>query len=491
MEKNFFNDVITISTVPLISQVIGLFLTPFVTRIFAPEAFGTYNYFSSIITFIAVFSTLGFHSSLILPKSNKEASNMFLVCLISNILITSLFSSIIFLFYSDIMFFVDNNTFKYYIWLCPAFIFLHGLYQTLKFWNIRLKNFKSIAISSVSESLGNKLIVITAGIFGFATGGTMIYSSLCSSIIKILFIVKSSFLDGALKLNFNSKELIKGIKKYKKFPMFSVWSEVLSRAPAIIIVSIITYYFDSSVLGNYSLAIMVVSLPSNFLTNSIMQAFLPRAALAKHEKNHVVLLKKVYERLVPIAIFPYILLALYGDFLFMSIFSTEWILAGLIAQIIVLGSIFELFFLPVFQFINIMEKQEINLLRRFFSTFAVSFSLYLGGLFYNFLLGMLIMTILSSIINVTIGVYMINLLEFPIWGVIKKIKPHLINCVLVGVFLSLIKVKLKYSFFYLYFTLMFVTIIYYSIILRKDKELRNLIFSELKILRFITKRKNL
>ena len=47
--NSFIKDIITLSSVPLISQILGLLLTPIVTRIYAPEEFGIFNTFSSIV----------------------------------------------------------------------------------------------------------------------------------------------------------------------------------------------------------------------------------------------------------------------------------------------------------------------------------------------------------------------------------------------------------------------------------------------------------
>ena len=61
---------------------------PIVTRLYAPEAFGLQSMFGSIAMLIAVFATMSYHSSLILPKTEDEAFIMFAVCIVLTLLIT-------------------------------------------------------------------------------------------------------------------------------------------------------------------------------------------------------------------------------------------------------------------------------------------------------------------------------------------------------------------------------------------------------------------
>ena len=72
-KNSFVDDVITLSFVPILTQFIGLFLLPIITRLYDPYEFGLFNTFSSITAFLGVFSTLAYHSSILLPKNKKDA----------------------------------------------------------------------------------------------------------------------------------------------------------------------------------------------------------------------------------------------------------------------------------------------------------------------------------------------------------------------------------------------------------------------------------
>ena len=169
--KNFVNDVLTLSVVPLISQLVGLILLPVITRIYSPSDFGLFNTFSSIVAFLGVFSTLAYHSSILLPKRDESASSILISCLVTSILFSLFILILIFFFHNKIISLFKVENLEAYIFLIPIFIFLHGFFQTMRYWNSRIKNFKKIAQSKVSEVISNKLFSIGYGLLVISNVG--------------------------------------------------------------------------------------------------------------------------------------------------------------------------------------------------------------------------------------------------------------------------------------------------------------------------------
>ena len=76
--KSFSQDAITLITAPMMSQILGIFLTPVLTRMYSPDAFGLAALFGSIVMIPSVFATMGYNGAIILPKSNATAYNLVL-----------------------------------------------------------------------------------------------------------------------------------------------------------------------------------------------------------------------------------------------------------------------------------------------------------------------------------------------------------------------------------------------------------------------------
>ena len=467
--NSFIKDIITLSSVPLISQILGLLLTPIVTRIYAPEEFGIFNTFSSIVAFLAVIATLAFHSSILLPKKDYKALDMVKVCFISTIFFSLSFGLIIFIFHDSIIYKFDIVILKNYIYLIPIFVFLHGTFQTLRFWNTRFKNFTTIAISKACEVITNKSVVLGLGFSGYITAGSLVFGVLIASIFKNIILLKNFFSRASEIKNVNSNHLIEGVKRYVKFPKYSLWSELLSRTPALIIVLLILKFFDSTVLGYYALCIMVLNLPTVFITSSIMEAFTPRAAEAKHSNSHIELLKQIYQRVVSLTIFPFIILIVFGDVLFANFFGAEWIEAGIIAQIFVFRTFCEIIFNPIISLTVIIEKQEINLIRRIVNIILITSSLLIGGYFKNFYLAFILLSFFQGMITVCVGLYLMKVMKIEIFGFFKETNFYF--KISFGFLITLVSLKilLNISFIMLIFTFIFLTFIYYYLVLLHDQ----------------------
>ena len=480
--NSFASDILTLSSVPLFSQAIGIFLTPIVTRLYAPEAFGLQSIFGSIVTLIAVFSTMSYHNSLILPKNDNEAFNMLTVCIILIFIISGCAVLIISFGYDFIIQKSNTPELKHYLWLTPVFVFFHGLYQTLRCWNTRFKHFGKIAVSRVVETGGNKGFVLGAGFLGYTTGGSLISGVLFASILKNSILVGKLWQENKKRIKhiISREDLLAGVKRYHKFPMYSVWSELLSRIPAILTIFLIVHYFNRTLLGHYSLSLMVLTLPTTLVISSIMEAFSPRAAMAKHEGKHIELLLRVNERIVSLIIFPFMVLGIYGDILFKFVFGANWAEAGIIAQILVLRAFFEIIFVPALSFINIMEKQEVGLFRRIANITVVIVSLVVGGIYNNFYMAILMMALLEGTVIGGAGLYMMRIVKFPLLLMIKKLLFYFGICISLGFILASVRLWIDYSTLTILIIIGFSTAIYYTLLLYHDNELRLIIFTYIK-----------
>jgi len=88
--ESFFRDVVTLTSVPLVSQILGILLTPILTRLYTPAVFGLVALFSLIIVIPAVFATEEKPEN---PKSNYAITGLYMfsndVCQVAKTLTVS------------------------------------------------------------------------------------------------------------------------------------------------------------------------------------------------------------------------------------------------------------------------------------------------------------------------------------------------------------------------------------------------------------------
>ena len=471
--KSFAQDVITLTTAPLISQIVGLLLTPIVTRMYGPEMYGLYNIFGSVVILVAVLATMGYHGAIILPKEDETAQDILLVCTIS-VLAVSVLSFILVLTCNEM---IANRLnapeLSKYLWLMPFFVFSHGMYQTLRYWKTRLRRFDNLAISRVSEILMRKTVQIPAGILGFASTGSLLFADVLANVIKNIILLKNVRLKrGYLKSKYFSRIWIVA-KRYRKFPKYSVWAELASRLPSVILSIFILKYFGQDILGYYGLSLMVLSLPSALISVSISEAFIPRAAMAKHDNKHSELLEKLYFRLVSIMVLPFIMLGLFSRNLFPFVFGQEWMQAGVITQILIFRIFFEIIFSPALSLVDIMEKQEFHIIQKIISVIIALVSLMLGIYYNDIYLTFWCLALMEGASISIMGGYMMHLIDFPFLYSIKKISINVILAIFLGLSLFICSNILSVGNYFLLGSIIAIHIIYYFVLAYFDREIVN------------------
>jgi len=469
--KSFSQDTLTLTIAPMVSQVLGFFLTPILTRIYSPDAFGLAALFGSIVMIPSVFATMGYNGAIILPKSTATANNLVLICFFSIICVCCLSCLIIIIYLDTIPLLVNAPLISNYLWLVPIYVALHGIYMTLRFWKMRLHDFVNITVSRVAEIVGKKMYQICSGSFGVATASGLIYGEFISTILKVLILLKGFRLKPFGLTRRAYLKLLAIAIFYKKFPQYNVWTDLFARLPALIITYFIIKYFGEGVLGFYGLTLMVLSLPSALLVNSVLEAFIPRAAMAKHENKHTELLERLCTRSTSIAIFPCLIIVIFSDRLFPFVFGSEWLQAGLIAQVLMFKVFFEIITSPSLALIDIMNKQELNFIRSIMSCLIALAAWLIAAYYHDFYLALWAVVIFESATITLLSAYMMHLVKFSFLSSIQQLLKYLLLCILIGSSLILIKLFFDVNIIILIFLIGISVLIYYSVLLYFDQEL--------------------
>jgi lipopolysaccharide exporter len=479
MRKNkpFSQDALTLTIAPMMSQILGILLTPILTRMYSPDAFGLAALFGSIVMIPSVFATMGYNGAIILPKSNATANNLVLVCFFSIICVCGLSCLIIITGQDAIPLLLNAPLISDYLWLVPIYVVLHGMFMTLRFWKIRFHHFENITVSRIAEILGKKAYQISSGSFGLATAGGLIYGEFISTILKVLILLKGFRLK---PFGFTRRiylKLLAAAILYKKFPQYNVWTDLFSRLPALIITYFIIKYFGEGVLGFYGLTLMVLSLPSALFISSVLEAFIPRAAMAKHENKHTELLERLSTRLISIAIFPCLILGIFGDRLFPFVFGSEWLQAGLIAQVLIFKVFFEIITSPSLSLVDIMNKQELNFIRGIMSCLIALAAWLIASYYHDFYLALWTVVILEVATILLLSAYMMHLVKFSFLSSIQELLKYLFLCIIIGSSLTLIKLFLDLNIITLLSLIGISVLVYYAFLLYFDKELYKILKS--------------
>lgn len=465
------------ASAPLFTQIMGIILMPIVTRLYTPDAYGGYSVFGSILMPICILATMGYSGSIVLPEKDETASNMLCVSIAFTAIVTIL--SVLFCWHgADLLFhWLKVPELGIYLWVLPLSVFLYGLQTSLLSWNMRNKRFGRISISKISLAFANKCVLIGAGFSGFATTGSILLGAIVSSITM------NGVLGGRIwqesgqlfKHSIRWHDMVQGIKRYRKFPMYNLWTDLFGRFSSLIVIFLLSSYFSKSVVGYYGLGVAVLSIPATFIGNSIGEVFYQKAAVAKHEDSTASIMENLFKHMTWVSMLPFLLLAFIGDSLFAFAFGIKWLEAGVYGQILSFNMFISFIIGPALVLVTVLERQEINLILYIVTTIMSFMSILVGGLLNNVYLALGLFSLLNGLTCLGTGLLMIHLAGLPLSIIFSILLKCFVSCVPIIIVVALAKWYFSASSLILIIISAIGCVIYYAKLLKDDKALQSMI----------------
>jgi O-antigen/teichoic acid export membrane protein len=432
-KSHFSLDILTLVTGTTISQIITVLAAPVITRLYGPEAFGLVAIFTSITSFISAIICLRYEPAIMLPKSDKEAANVFGLCLLIVLILSILSIPLLILSQPSIEAILKSSQIGNYFWLIPPSIFLSGIFVALNYWNTRTKQFPRLAIVQIMQTGSTTGIEIGFGIAGYATGGILIGTTLIGQLVSTLGLgIQIMREDISFFLqNISIREIITAFGRYINFPKYSILAVLLNNFCLILPVLFLTAYFNPTLVGYYSLGLMVLQFPLSFVQNAISQVFFQKAAEAKNISHQK--LKEVVEQsikpLIFLAFIPVILFILIGPELFSVVFGARWAEAGNYVRFLSLWVGIRFISSPFSNLFSILEKQHITIILTILELIFPLGAIIIGSQTGNALITIILFSTAGFIVNAVTYGYLLQLSKISVMVPVKIVADFLLLCV--------------------------------------------------------------
>ncbi len=405
-KKSFGRDVGKLVSGTMVAQVVAICLTPIITRIFNPEIYGVASVFTSIVSIIVVIACMRYELAILLPKDDKDAGAVFLLCLIILVCVSLVCVPVMFLCGDWIAGLLGNSAVAEYLFLVPVAVFIDGLYLALRYWNTRRKRFGTQAVTQALQSVSANSLRFGFGTAGWVVPGALIGGQVIGQGIGTVILARQMLKNDLTLIlgSFSPGNIKQQMVRYKKFPLIDTWSAFINTVSWQMPVLMLTGFFSSTVAGLYTLGFQMIQLPMSFIGSSISQVFFQRSAAAKDDGTLNRLVESVSEILLVVSICPAVLLLASGGTLFSFVFGSEWQGAGVFCQILAIWAIAWFISSPLSTLTSVLEIQGFGLKITTLNLVTRIISLAIGGIVGNVLLA-LVLFALSGI-----AVYGIQLL---------------------------------------------------------------------------------
>src|SRR5699024_10728731 len=313
------------------AQIISVALSPVITRLYGPEAFGIMGTFTALTRIIIPIAALTYPIAIVLPKNDKNAKGLIKLSVFITIIITTIATLFLFAFQTKIVEVFNIGEISAYLFLIPLVILSAGFMQIIEQWLIRTNQFFINAKSNFMQSVITNVGKAGIGCVYPSAVVLVVLQALGNSIkaLLMLFFTRKSDYKESNSLeekNYTTKELM---KKHQDFPFYRAPEEFFSSVTQNLPVLLLTSLFSPASAGFYNIGRTVLALPSRLIGQSIGDVFYPRINQASIKGENVSrLIINATLLLAIIGLIPFGTIILFGPFLFEFVFGVGWETAG-------------------------------------------------------------------------------------------------------------------------------------------------------------------
>ncbi|QCK16491.1 lipopolysaccharide biosynthesis protein [Mangrovivirga cuniculi] len=359
--SQFLNQILVTVTGNGLGFVIGFLLTPVISRLYPPEAYGLFSIINSIVAVVLMLSTLNYTNAIVLPKSNHKFLRLVQICLFSLSVTTVIISLVLLVFGKFIYLKVSLPVNNLWLYTIPVLVFFSGLIQILNGWLIRLSEFKSISKSKFFGILGGKSTAILIGYMKpFNLVGILI-GELVGKLFFISFLLKKQLMRrfNFLITNINIDQIKSVALEYKRYPLFALPANWLQALILQIPIYFLSHYYNLEYVGLYSMANGLLIIPLNILGNSVASVFLKKAVeVEQAEKSLRKQTENLFFKLLYIVTVPFAVLFVFGEEIFSIILGDQWRASGEVASIMSMYFVIQTCAIPISIIYRVKRKEK-------------------------------------------------------------------------------------------------------------------------------------
>lgn len=336
--SHFVRNVIIVATGTAGAQAITMAFSPIITRLYGPEALGILGIFTAILTVLTPLAALSYPIAIVLPKRDADAIGLARLA-IGVAAVISLMTALLFiLFKTSIVEVLNLQAIEPFIFFLPLAMFFSVVMEVMSHWLIRKRFFKVKAKVAVLQALWLNSAKAGVGLFFPFSTILIILATLGSALHAAMLRigVKKSLRGEVIQKNQSTNWIHESrflAWRHRDFAYYRTPQIVLNAASQSMPVLMLSSFFGPSVAGFYTLARMVLNVPSRLIGQSLSDVFYPKFVETRQAGNSgKSLIINSFLSLLAVGSLPYIIIIFLGPFLFHFVFGYEWEVSGEFAR---------------------------------------------------------------------------------------------------------------------------------------------------------------
>jgi len=362
-----------------LAQAVTILSAPVLSRLFTPEHFGVFTFYSSIVSVLAIMAGGRYEIAVVLPEREEEAANvMGLSMLLTAAVAVTSGLALGLLLMADSAWTQQMDA-AWLLWI-PASVFAMGVYQSCSYWSTRRQTFRRQSISQMVRSGGVTGTQLSTGLAGLGGAG-LIMGQLAGQWLAAAVLAWQTWREDGRRIagGLSLSGMKRALAAYKQFPLYNLPQSLLNSLSQQAAPFMLAMYYGAAAVGLYGLALRLLQMPIQVISQSIRQVYLKRASAAHNGGGpQFPLYAKTTAALAAVGLAPVCLLVVWGPEVLAVVLGEAWREAGEYARWMVLWLYCAYLNPPAYVTAQVLGKQRLILVFEIAMTAMRTLALWYG-----------------------------------------------------------------------------------------------------------------
>lgn len=382
--SQFIRNVAIVATGIAAAQAISLIFMPFLTRLYGPESFGTLAAFTAVINIITPLSTLGFSNAIVMPATERGATAVARLSLVSATLMAPIVLVLVWLFQTQLALWTGLEASPDFLYLIPVSILLGALLSVADQVAIREGLFKAKTGALAASTLLVNVVKLVGGLLA-PSGLMLIVMAMVGNAFNCSMLIARVPRKGAFQVSrwFGTEGIVEAAKEQRDFALYRMPQSVINTASFGLPVILLTAHFGPGAAGQYSITTLILGAPVILLGQSVTEVFFPKVSdtIRRDPAVAAALLKRATLVLALLSLIPFGVVAAAGDVILPFFLGDQWQKAGEFSQWVAIWMACVLATRPAVAAMPVLRMQGVLLIYEILITVARVSALLLGSKF--------------------------------------------------------------------------------------------------------------
>ncbi len=339
----------------VVAQLAALSGSLVVTRMFGPSAIGEFAIYSSIVVVLTPLLSLALPAAIVIAKNDTDADALsrvvllFAVILVVPLLVAALLISCIWILSPA------------YVW-APIGACIGVMSMVIQQRLLRDQANREFGVSVAAQSIAAQTLKVCAGVVGLFTSSALIVATIVGTLLPLL--------KRAIALPFASipqqwRDDLGVVRRYSEFPKHQLLQQVLNAAAQALPVVLLSSLSSATAAGYYSIAMMVLSMPSQMVGRFLGEAFYGHIARLSDANDAAISrlkLRRQWAQMTAVmllaALGPFTIIIWFGPFLFAQVFGSVWSASGEFASVMAIWLLLTFANSPSLKILMVQREQR-------------------------------------------------------------------------------------------------------------------------------------